>query len=270
MSIESGWTNKMKSNLSNEKFNIDYRIGFNHLLADNHISLPGLMVFVQEASLFHTYSIPGAFDYYDKMNWVWILTHWQVEIADYPKVADTINISTWPVGYRGFFGERGFEAVSDVGSDGKGQTLLHANSNWILLDRTSFKPVRPTDFIADKYGQTFPFILPKDFSMPKITAFEPLSEHKYRATRRDMDTNDHVNNVNYLKWVYDHIPDDIYYNYRPKSLKVAYKKETLPGDSLDIKLYHNAGADEAGKTLETFAIIEKEGKIATEIYITWK
>ena len=243
------------------KFNIDCRIGFSHLLPDNHISLPGLMALVQDAPLFHNHSIPGAFDYYDKMNWAWILTHWQVEILGYPKAADNINISTWPVSYKGYFGERSSEVV-----DSNGNSLLHANTNWILLDRTSFKPVRPTDFITDKFGPLFPFILPKDFSMPKVAAFVPLSEHKYRAARRDMDTNNHVNNVNYLKWVYDHIPDDIYYNYRPKSLKVAYKKETLPGDDLNIKLYHNP----QGALPETFAIIEKEGKTATEIYIAWK
>ncbi|MDR2167650.1 MAG: hypothetical protein LBE35_07360 [Clostridiales bacterium] len=250
----------MKSNLNNPRFNVDYRIGFGHLLPDNALSLPGLMALVQEASLFHTYAIPGAFDYYDEKNWVWVLTHWQVEIFDYPKVADNINIATWPVGYKGFFGERGFEAI-----DNAGKPLLYANSNWILLDRGSFKPVRPTDFIADKYGQTFPYAIAKDFSMPKVANFLPTTEHVYQATRRDMDTNDHVNNVNYLKWIYDYIPDELYKNRRPKALKVAYKKETLPGDTLDIKLFQ--GQNPAAP--ETFAVIEKEGKTATEIYIAW-
>jgi len=248
----------------NTKFNLDYRVGFNSLLPDDTISLPGLMEYVQEASLYHTNSIPGAFDYYDKMNWVWVLTHWQVEVYNTPKVADTINISTWAVGYKAYFGERGFEVV-----DAGGKRLLAANSNWILLDRTNYKPVRPTEYIAQKYGERHPFLIPKDFSMPKAEVFDPLSNHGYIATRRDMDTNNHVNNVNYLKWIYDFIPEDLYLNHRPISLKVAYKKETHPGDTLHISLFDRKIAATVNHT-ETFATIEKNGQIATEIYIKWE
>jgi len=240
---------------------VDYRIGFGGLLLDKTLALPGFMTLVQEASLFHTSSIPGAFDYYDEMNWVWILTHWQVEVNVYPKVGDEISISTWPVRFKGYFGERGFEAV-----DTQGNMLLSANSNWILLDRTTHAPVRPNEHISSKYGENFPFLLQKDFSLPKYDDFTFLSSYEYTASRRDIDTNNHVNNVKYLEWVYCYIPEDIYHNYRAKSLKVAYKKETLLGDRLEIKLFQR----QQGEDIEIFAIIEKDGATATEIYTTWK
>ena len=248
-------------NLSTNKYNMNYRIGFGGLLPDKSLALPGFMALVQEASLFHTFSIPNAFEYYDEMNWVWVLTHWQTEIYDYPKVGDEINVSTWPVRFKGYFGERGFEAVSTGG-----KILLAANSNWILLDRTTHAPVRPNEFICNKYGQWFPYVLEKDFAMPKFESFVPLSTHHYAANRRDMDTNDHVNNIKYLEWVYCYIPDDIYRNYRPKSLKVAYKKETLLGDKLEIKLFQR----KTDHHIEIFALIEKDGATATEIYTAWR
>ena len=253
--------NPKTQNQNPTKFNMNHRIGFNGLLPDGSLALPGFMALTQEASLFHTFSIPGAFDYYDEMNWVWVLTHWQVEIYGYPKVGDEVNISTWPVRFKGYFGERGFEA-----KDALGASLLSANSNWILLDRNTFKPVRPTEWIANKYGGHFPFQLEKDFSLPKHDNFAPLSSHGYTASRRDIDTNNHVNNVKYLEWVYCHIPDEIYNNYRVKSLKVAYKKETLLGDHLEIKLFQC----KQGNDIEIFALIEKDGQTATEIYTLWK
>ena len=251
-------------NLKNQnliKFNVDYRIGFNGLLPDGSLALPGLMAHVQETSMFHTFSIPGAFDYYNEMNWVWVLTHWQVEIYGYPKMGDKVNISTWPVRFKGYFGERGFEVV-----DASGAPLLSANSNWILLDRNNFKPVRANEHISTKYGANFPFLLKKDFSLPKHDGFEALSGHTYTTTRRDIDTNDHVNNVKYLEWVYCYIPDEIYNNYRAKSLKVIYKKETLLGDHLEIKLFKRQQSTD----IEIFAIIEKDGQTATEIHMMWQ
>jgi medium-chain acyl-[acyl-carrier-protein] hydrolase len=251
---------KNQRNPNPSKYNLDYRIGSNGLLPDGSLALPGFMTHVQEASMFHTFSVPGAFDYYDEMNWVWILTHWQVEIYGYPKMGDTINISTWPVRFKGYFGERGFEATAADGTP-----LLAANSNWILLDRGSFKPVRPTEHISGKYGEFFPFLLEKDFGMPRHEDFVPLPNHAYTVNRRDIDTNNHANNVKYLEWVYCHIPDDIYHNYRAKSLKVAYKKETLLGEHLDIRLLKR----QQGANVEIFAIIEKNGQTATEIYTLW-
>jgi len=250
--------NQENQNRNQNKFNINYRIGFDGLSSDKSLSLPGLMKCVQEASLFHTFAIPGAFEYYDKMNWVWVITHWQVEIAAYPKLGDKINISTWPVRFKGYFGERGYEV-----QDAAGASMLAANSNWILLNRNTYGPVRPTNFICEKYGECYPFLLEKDFSMPKAEGFTPLSVHDYTPTRRDIDTNDHVNNVKYLEWVYNHIPENIYRNYRAKSLKVAYKKETLLGDNLKIALSHRQQGDD----IEIVAIIEKSGAVATEIYI---
>jgi len=247
--------------INSNKFNIDYRVGFNGLLPDGSLALPGLMTHVQEASLFHTFSIPGAFDYYDEHNWVWIITHWQVEIYGYPKVGDTVNISTWPVRFKGYFGERGFEVV-----DTAGVRLLSANSNWILLDRSTFKPVRPTERISSKYGEYHPFLLEKDFGLPKQGDFAPLSSHAYIVNRRDIDTNNHVNNVKYLEWLYCQVPEDIYNNYRVKSLKVAYKKETFLGNQVEIKLFKR----EKGKDIEIFAMIEKDGQTATEIYTLWQ
>jgi len=258
MSTEREWAMAMTNP---NKFNVDYRIGTSGLMPDGSLTLPGFMTLVQETSMFQTFSIPGAFDYYDEMNWVWVLTHWQVEIDGYPKMGDQINISTWPVRFKGYFGERSFKAV-----DGAGTALLAANSNWILLDRANLKPVRPTEQISSKYGATFPFAIEKDFALPKHDGFELLSSHAYTTTRRDIDTNNHVNNVKYLEWVYCYIPEEIYSKYRAKSLKVAYKKETLLGDQLEIKLYQRRQGDD----IEIFAVIEKGGQTATEIYALYR
>ena len=249
---------------NNDKFNLDFRVGFNGLLHGDVMSLPALMDCVQETSLLHTHSIPKAMDYYDEMGWVWVLTHWQVEVYAAPKLSEFINIATWPVGFKGYFGTRGYEA-----RDARGNAVLKANSNWILLNKNTLKPVRPTEFISTKYGECFDFPLTKDFTLPDVSDdFSLISTHSYTPARRDMDTNNHVNNISYIKWLYDYIPEDLYRNYRPSSLKVAYKKETLLGDELIIKLYKRLNT-KTEQNIEILAIIEKEGKVATEIYIVW-
>ena len=174
---------------------MNYRVGFGGLglMADNTMSLPGVMQYVLETSFFQTLSIPGQFQYYDERGLVWILTHWQICAKRYPSVGEKINIATWPVRFKGYFCERAFEVT-----DASGESILFANSNWILLDRVAQKPVRAIGIVADKYGEMFPFTLDKDFSMPKagVMPLPLLSAHAYTPTRRDIDTNNHVNNRN--------------------------------------------------------------------------
>ncbi len=47
--------------------------------------------------------------------------------------------------------------------------------------------------------------------------------YKYTAVRRDIDANHHVNNVNYLEFAYDALPEKINLNF--ENLEIFYKKQ---------------------------------------------
>jgi len=231
------------------KFSQDYRVGLRN-------DFVALMDYVQQACLHHTYSTPGGMEYYEQAGLVWVLTHWHVELDELPAPADVINVSTWPVIFKSYFGERGFELRQGE------KSLLRANSNWMLINRNSLKPTRADAQLAQKYGEPQSFLMTKDFSMPKAADFEFFGRHEYIATRRDIDNNQHVNNISYLQWISDVLPAGLIQRV-PRILKVAYKKEVLCGDAVEI-LMHRRGDD------EIFVIIEKGGKTTTEIYISWK
>jgi len=230
------------------RFSQAYRIGV-------YNDLPAVMDYVQQASFHHTLSSPSGMAGLDETGFVWVLTHWQVKISQLPAAGDEVTVSTWPVRFKGYFGERGFELCAG------GKSLVVANSNWMLLKRSNLTPARPDDAMLKKYGDMHPFLLDKDFAMPKVADFEFLSEHTYEVSRRDIDNNKHTNNISYLRWIWDFLPAELYAK-QPAAFKAAYKKESRLHDSMNIKLYKRAD--------ELFVLIEKEGKTATEIYISWK
>jgi len=230
------------------KFEQAYRIGV-------YNDFPAVMDYIQQASLHHTLSSPGGLEELDEADLVWVLTHWKVAINALPSTGEDVTVSTWPVNFKGYFGERGFEMKK------QGKSLIVANSNWMLLKRSSLSPARPNAAMLAKYGQVYPFLIQKDFALPKAAEFELVAEHTCNVSRRDIDNNNHVNNISYLKWVWDILPDELY-NTTPKVFKAVYKKESRLGDSLCIKLYRQAD--------ELFALIEKDGKTSVEIYISWE
>ena len=82
------------------------------------------------------------------------------------------------------------------------------------------------------------------------------------VTRRDTDTNGHANNVKYLEWVMDDIPDEIYADMALKDIRIVYRKECMRGDTVTVKTF--VQETEEGKTVETF-LYEGETVVAQVI-----
>ena len=54
----------------------------------------------------------------------------------------------------------------------------------------------------------------------------------YTTLRRDIDTNFHVNNLNYIDFAYEALPEDIYQNADFRFVDVMYKKECKVGQTI--------------------------------------
>lgn len=244
-----------------DRYSVNYKMGLVALQKDYSVSLPMFMHYLQESALLHTFSVHNPKSFYNKDSLAWVLTHWQVKILRYPKFEEEIEVFTWPSAFKLYFGERGFLVKNK-----KGEDLAFANSSWILLNRPSLKPERVSDDMKVKFGKAYPFLLDKDFKLPKIKDPKLIYNGNYSVTRRDIDTNYHVNNTKYIEWIYDYLPNDIYNNFRAETLKVVYKKEVLKEDIVTIDIYEKR--DDG--YIQIVATISKNNTIATEIYCNFK
>jgi len=57
---------------------------------------------------------------------------------------------------------------------------------------------------------------------------------EYMVCRHDIDTNHHVNNLNYLDFAYEAIPEDVFFNTDFKNVEIMYKHEAKLGDTLNL------------------------------------
>ena len=57
----------------------------------------------------------------------------------------------------------------------------------------------------------------------------------YTVLRRDLDTNHHMNNLNYLDLAYEAIPDNISSDF--SDIEIMYKSEAKLGDVLELYCY---------------------------------
>ena len=157
-----------------------------------------------------------------KKNLGWILLTWQIEVKRYPRMGETVVISTAPHGFRGTFGYRNF-----LMHDEAGELLAVADSTWMLMDFTAMKPVRPSDDILNAYELEERY--PMEYSRAKIVLGDNKEEqeHFYVGVHH-LDTNHHVNNGQYVAMAQQYLPD----GYVVNRLRVEYRKQAMLGDEI--------------------------------------
>jgi len=245
-------------------FTHEFDIAYQILAPDLTARLPGLMAGVQEASILHTESTPHPMQWYADNARGWLLTNWHIEITRLPKWNERVRVTTWPSRFKGILADRSF-AVTDE----NGAPLLAAVSGWVFTDLDLRKPVKPPQEILDGYGEIGASALAADYKFAAKDGFTPVSAREMLVTRRDTDTNSHVNNVRYIEWAFDEIPAVVYDACTPKVVKVAYRKECVAGDMI---LLSTAVRDEAGECpvvhISIHKLAEPERPVC-EIYTEW-
>jgi len=203
------------------------------------LSLYALMNRFQELAGLHAAFLQVGYTTLKEAGLAWILSRMKVQICSLPCWGDTVHLATWPKGIDRLFALRDFCITG-----GKGQTLVNATTAWLLIDTEKGRPRRIESLPIDLH---FPHALhalqdPLDkIQMPK--ELTPVFEKPIWLS--DLDTNRHVNNAQYVKWITDCFSEEQFRNRRIASLQINYLEETLLGDT--VKLFKNPSDSSASE-----------------------
>lgn len=105
--------------------------------------------------------------------------------------------------------------------------IARANSIWVFMDLEKGRPSRPKEGHIVPYGTCEPLDMPyegRKIALPQHwEAGEPFPVRKYH-----IDTNEHVNNCQYVQMALEMVPGDI----QVRQLRVDYKKSAVLGDMI--------------------------------------
>lgn len=203
-------------------YSFDSRIRYSECDENCKLRLDALMNYFQDASTFQSENLGVGFSYLVPRNLVWVLVSWQVEIIRYPALGEEVEIGTLPYDFKGFIGSRNF-CMKTKG----GEMLAKANSIWTLLNFDSMKPALPPADMLEKYP-----VEPRldmNYEGRKIAVNEGgTCEDSIVVQRQHLDSNNHVNNAQYIIMAIQYLPQD----FEVRNLRVEYKKQAHLGDVL--------------------------------------
>jgi len=133
----------------------------------------------------------------------WVLLSGRMVMDRYPEYKEKITIKTWLSSFSTFRGTRENLIIGEEGG-----IIGRAKGFWLFFDIERRRPARIFDNMLEKWG-----INPEESIEVDSTKVEALDSATYSNEfvihRFDMDSNEHVNNLRYLQWAMESIPDDI-------------------------------------------------------------
>ncbi|CAM6110173.1 unnamed protein product [Calypogeia fissa] len=161
---------------------------------------------------------------------IWVVTRMQIQVERYPIWGDVVEIDTWAAG-EGKNGMRRDWLVTDYNT---GEILARATSTWVTMNQDTRRLSRMPD---DVRSEISPYFLDrwvmKDEPCRRIRKLGDNAEYirsDLVPRLNDMDMNQHVNNVKYIGWVLESVPQSLSVAHELTSMVLEYKRECSPSD----------------------------------------
>ena len=230
-------------------YTFDSRVRYSEVGEDKKITLDSILNYFQDCSTFHSESLGAGLDFLERHSQIWVLSSWQVVVERYADLCEEIAVETWPYDFNGFTGMRNFTMRNR-----EGELLAYANTLWAFLDTRRGRPVKVPEHVAEAY--TIEEKLTMDYAPRKITVPEDAGDREaFPVHKSHLDTNHHVNNVQYVQMARDYLPE----GFPIRQLRAEYKRQAVLGDVIYPRVKQGAGCctvslcDEVGKP---YAVIE--------------
>lgn len=185
------------------------RVAYSEIGSDGLMTIPAILETLQDCATFHTQDVGMTLDWLMKNNLAWVTASWHLKIRRFPAFGEELEIETRPYRLAHSIGKRAFEIRTYHGTQ-ESESLILADSQWVFSDVVRGKSVNFPEDIAERYGIDEPF----EGSVSPRRRLRPVPDMKAHEAlvvgRGQLDTNNHVNNVQYVRMAMPYFPDNIH------------------------------------------------------------
>lgn len=190
---------------------------------DGRVSIASICNHLQDIASRHADALGFGLHDLEQSGHYWVLARLHVMVDRLPGYGESARLVTWPSGNERLVALRDF-LIHDA------KTLIgRATTAWATINAETHRPDKP-DTVLDKrlipdreHSLTFP---------TKAVTRLKSGEHTAAITARrsDADINGHVNNVKYVEFCLEAVPESWTAENRCMGLDIQFRSESFPGD----------------------------------------
>jgi acyl-ACP thioesterase len=192
----------------------------------------------QEVAGYHIATSGIGFSQLIQQGKAWVLCRSYYQVRRLPHEGEHLMLRTWSRGTDGLFAFREFQLL-----DEQGEAAVASTTYWAVIDLATRKVLRMHDRLvnfehhpdlATDRDTIDRLRLPKGVERPT-----PAAQFAVRPSM--LDHTSHVNNAEYVKWVFDHLPQGSAPSL-PFRFSIEYVVETPPNDTVSVFAYPQPGS----------------------------
>ena len=242
-------------------FDKEFELRYFEMDKSGKASAVTMLTLLQETAADHCHSVGHSLFSLMSQNLGWVLLSGIMEIERYPEYKEKIIIRTWLSKYQSIRGTR-----ENIIYDENYNIIGRAKGLWLFFDIARRRPIKILDDFKEKWLSCEETSIEHDIS----TKIEPINSaeyiEKFTVNEYDTDTNKHVNNIRYLQWLIESIPDKIKENYYLHSLDGRFIQEAQYRDVI-ISLTNK---DESENSFVHSIHVEGKDKVCATAKTIWR
>jgi acyl-ACP thioesterase len=186
------------------------------------ISAPALIRLLQETAMGHVRKLQLSVYDLQPLHLTWVLLRMRVDFFKRPELGEIVHVLTYPCGIDRFLTFRDYFMY-----DEQGELVATAATTWLLMDTRTRRMARIPDVVAQKIPSAAPEgRTPLPHAADKLPPLgNPQAALDFRVNWHDLDFNAHLNNVTYIEWMLESLPDEILENAEVKQIEVIFNLE---------------------------------------------
>lgn len=188
-----------------------------------------LFMLLQEMSNRHASLLGVGWHDLQKRGFFWVITKMSLKIKRMPRWTETVVLRSWVRPSDTATSPRDFEF-----EDSDGNIIVSGSSVWAILDTTSNRPQRMSDFDSCFSPQQ----RQADCEKPRKIRSIPLPEtppFTKEVELSDIDMNMHVNNTHYIQWAFNSMPETYYREHSLEEISVNFLSQARLGESYSVQ-----------------------------------
>ncbi|KAL8112211.1 hypothetical protein AgCh_019777 [Apium graveolens] len=198
---------------------------------DKTATIGSILNLLQETALNHVWMSGllgdgfGATHGMTRNDLIWVVSRMHLQIDHYPIWGEVLELDTWV----GASGKNGMRRDWQLRSHNTGIVYARATSTWVMMNQKTRRLSKMPDEVRAEIGPWF--IEKRAFEEDAPEKIEKLDGNaKYitsdlKAKRGDLDMNHHVNNVKYVGWMLETIPEQFMEENQLTSIILEYRRE---------------------------------------------
>ncbi len=214
-------------------FTKKFDITFSDINQNNELSNKGALRIMQEIAGLHSSSLGYGLNDSPKTGFAWLLLNWKLKVFSRPKWETALTVNTWSKSMNPLFAYRDIEIYDD-----KNNLVAVGSSKWILFDINKKSLCKIPDEVKEKFPNVDKSVFEEKFNDKLKEPENSEFIYEYEIQRRDIDTNNHVNNLIYLDYAYQALPEDVFFNINFSNVEIMYKHEAKLGDTVSVFYSH--------------------------------